>query len=116
MANSTDSSASKKKTTNKPLPAKTTEAREQRMINLSMNLAEKKLMDGTASSQLICHFLNLATKKAEYEQEKLKADTKLQMAKVQAIESQKEIEELYANAISAMRVYQGMDGDDLDDY
>lgn len=116
MANSTDSSASKKKTTKKPLPARTAEAREQQLINLSMNLAEKKLKDGTASSQVICHFLNLATQKAEYEREKLQADTKLQMAKVQAIESQKEIEELYANAISAMRIYQGVDGDDMDDY
>lgn len=116
MPNSTDSSASKKKTTKKPLPARTAEAREQQLINLSMNLAEKKLKDGTASSQVICHFLNLATQKAEYEREKLQADTKLQMAKVQAIESQKEIEELYANAISAMRIYQGVDGDNMDDY
>lgn len=109
MAKSTDSSASKKGTTKKRVPFKTKEAREQHLENLAFNLAEEKLLNGTASSQIICHFLSLSSQKAELEREKLKADTKLQMAKVSSIESQKEINELYENAIKAMRVYQGIE-------
>lgn len=115
MAKESNSSTSKSKTIKKRIPAKTKEAREQQLENLAMNLAEQKLLDGTASSQIICHFLSLATQKAELEREKLKADTKLQKAKVDAIESQKATEELYAKAILSMKRYQGIEEEVYDD-
>lgn len=115
MSEVADTSASKKKSTRKPAPAKTKEGREQQLENLAMNLAEKKLRDGTASSQIICHFLNLATTKSELELEKIRADVKLQDAKVNALESQKTSEELYGKAIAAMKKYQGIN-DSYDDF
>ena len=116
MGKSDDSSTTKKKTTRKQAPARTKEAREQQLENLAMNLAEEKLRNGTASSQIICHFLNLATEKAELDREKVRAEVKLQNAKVDAIESQKQTEEMYAKAIAAMQRYQGHMDESYDDY
>lgn len=88
-------------------PAISPEARENQMIALAVDLAEKQLMEGTASSQVITHFLKLGTTKAELEREKLANENKLLQAKTEAIESAKKVEELYANAISAMKIYSG---------
>lgn len=100
-------------------PAETAEAREQQLINLAMNAAEEKLRNGTASNSIIIHFLKLGTAKAEYELEKLRADTDLAIAKRDGIEQQARIEELYSKAIEGMKTYQGTtfqeeyyDGDD----
>lgn len=93
-------------------PAISPEARENQMIALAVDLAEKQLMEGTASSQVITHFLKLGTTKAELEREKLANENKLLQAKTEAIESAKKVEELYANAISAMKIYSGQGGSD----
>ena len=96
-------------------PALTPEARENQMISLAVDLAEKQLVEGTASSQVITHFLKLATTKAQLEKEKLAKENKLLTAKTEAIESQKRVEELYSNALKAMQNYSGHGGD-VDDY
>lgn len=88
-------------------PAMTPEARENQLISLAVDLAEKQLMEGTASSQVITHYLKLGTLKEKYELEKLKADTQLQQAKIQALESSARIEELYEQALNQMRRYSG---------
>lgn len=88
-------------------PALTPEAREQQLISRAVDLAEQQLMDGTASSQVITHFLKLGTEKAKLEREKLASEIELQRAKTEAIESAKRVEELYSNAITAMRCYGG---------
>lgn len=93
-------------------PALTPEARENQMINLAMNLAEKQLMEGTASSQTICHFLKLATEKEKTEREILRLNKDLVQAKTEALQAAKRTEELYQNAIAAMRNYSGNGGDD----
>lgn len=116
MSEANNSSTTKKKITRKQAPARSTEAREQQLQNLAMNLAEQKLRDGTASSQIICHFLNLATEKAALEREKIRADVKLQNAKVDSIEQMKSTEETYKKAIAAMQRYQGNMGEVYDDY
>ncbi len=116
MGKEVNSTTLKPKSTRKQAPAKSKEARQQQLENLAMNLAEKKLRDGSASSQIICHFLSLTTAKAELEQEKIKADVKLQEAKVAALETQKTSEELYRNAIKAMKKYQGISDEDYDEY
>jgi hypothetical protein len=97
-------------------PALTPEARENQMISLAVDLAEKQLLEGTASSQVITHFLKLATAKERLEREKLEQENKLLIAKTEALQSQKHIEELYANAISAMRNYSGMGGEPDEEY
>lgn len=98
-------------------PGLTPEARENQMIALAVNLAEQQLRDGTASSQVITHYLKLGTTKYKYETEKLAADTALQKVKAEAIEAQKRSEAKFEEAIRAMRVYQGNgDPEDYEDY
>jgi len=88
-------------------PARTPEARENQMISLAVELAEKQLMEGTASSQVITHFLKLGSTKERIEKEILEKQKDLITAKTEAIQSHKRIEELYSDALNAMRRYSG---------
>ena len=88
-------------------PALTPEARENQLIYLATDLAEQQLRDGTASSQVITHYLKLGTMKERIEREILEKQKDLITAKTEQIQSAKRVEELYANAISAMRKYSG---------
>jgi len=92
-------------------PALTPEARENQLIALAMDRAEEKLLDGTASSQMIVHFLKLGTTKERLEKDMMEEQKKLLKAKTEAIESQKRVEELYAQALAAMKSYSGHDGE-----
>ena len=85
----------------------TPEARENQLIYLATELAEQQLKDGTASSQVITHYLKLGTTKERIEKEILEEQKKLISAKTEQLQSQKRVEELYANAIAAMRRYSG---------
>ena len=96
-------------------PALTPDARENQMISLAIDLVEKRLIEGTASSQETTHFLKLASSKARLEKAKLEEENKLLRAKTQALESQKNVEKLYADAIAAMRKYSGHDDYEDDD-
>ena len=100
-------------------PATTPEARERQMISLAVDCAEKQLLDGTASSQVINHYLKLGSTKERLEKEKLEEENKLLRAKTESIQSQKKVEELYAEALKAMRNYSGqgdMEYGDEEDY
>ncbi len=88
-------------------PALTPEARENQLIYLATDLAEKQLREGTASSQVITHYLKLGSTKEKIEKEILEKQKELISAKTEAIKSAKKIEELYTNAISAMKQYSG---------
>lgn len=93
-------------------PALSPEARENQMISLAMDLAEQQLRDGTASSQLITEFVKRGSTKARIEQEILEEQKELIEAKTQSLRSAQRIEELYANALDAMRNYSGQGGSD----
>ena len=109
--------ASSSSSTRKRRPALTPEARENQMIALAVDLAEKQLMEGTASSQVITHFLKLGSTKAELEREKLAMETEMMKAKTESLQSQKKMDELYIQAINAMKKYSGNgDDDDYEDY
>ena len=95
--------------TRKRKAAVTPEARESQLISLATDLAEKQLMEGTASSQVITHFLKLGTSKAELEKRKLENETELLEAKTEAMRSAQRVEELYSEALEAMRHYSGHD-------
>lgn len=95
-------------------PALTPEARENQLISLATDLAEEQLRAGTASSQVITHFLKLGTTKAELEKEKLEKENELLKAKTKALESAEEVKILYEDALKAMRNYAGYD--ETDDY
>lgn len=93
-------------------PALSPEARENQMIALAVDLAEQQLRDGTASSQVITHFLKLGTTKAELEKEKLEQENQLLRAKTEQIQSMKRSEELMEQALKAFRTYSGQGNDD----
>ena len=95
-------------------PALTPEARENQMISLAVDLAEQQLRDGTASSQVITHYLKLGSTKERIEKEILEKQKELIEAKTQSLQSAKRIEELYTSALQAMRNYSGDGGLDND--
>lgn len=96
-------------------PAKTPEGRENQLITLAVDLAEKQLKAGTASAQIIAHFLKLASTREKLEQERLHRENLLLSAKVDQIASAKRIEELYETALNAMRQYAGQMVEQYDD-
>ena len=95
-------------------PAKTQEARENQLTSLAFDLVEKRMIEGTATSQETTHFLKLGSTREMLERRKLEAEIKLQDARVDAIASQKRTEELFSEAIKAMRSYQGIEMPDED--
>ena len=88
-------------------PALTPESREDQLVALAINLAEEQLLAGTASSQVISHFLKIGSTKERIEKEILKEKKDLIKAKTEALKSEKRVEELYAEALNAMRRYSG---------
>lgn len=108
---SSDSSQSPRKIR----PALTPEARENQLISLAVDLAEKQLLDGTASSQVITHYLKLGSSKEKIEKEILLKQKELITAKTEAIKSAERVEELYSDAIAAMKRYSGQGQDNHDE-
>lgn len=100
----------------KTRPSKDPERRKDQLINLAVDLAEKKLKDGTASSQLIVHYLKLEAerKKEAIELEILKNQKELVAAKAEAYRSASNSEELYSKAMDAIRDYRGHGKDEYD--
>lgn len=88
-------------------PATTPEQREQQLSSLAYDTAEEQMRKGTASSQVITHFLKAGSTRERIEQMKLEHENELLKVKREAIESQKRVEELYETAIVAMRSYAG---------
>lgn len=97
-------------------PALNPEAREAQLINLAINRAEEQLQNGTASSQVITHFLKLGTERARLEREKISAEVELAHAKVESIRSQQTSEELYQEAIKAFSSYSGTSYDEEEEF
>lgn len=97
-------------------PATTPEARENQLVGLAVDLAEKQLRNGTASAQVVTHFLKLATEKEQLEREKLRRENELLKGKSDAMASAKRVEEIYSKALSAMRMYSGSEPEQEDDY
>lgn len=122
MDEETKRSAPKRQTNRTSPPAKTPEAQEQRMINLSMKQAEKMLQEGRAPAQIVVHFLKLATEKTKLENEKLKAETEMAHSKSEVMQSQKRHDELVSKVFDALKSYGGGSGvlgnqtEDEDDY
>lgn len=88
-------------------PATTPEARENQLVSEAMDLAERQIQEGTASSQVITHFLKLGSSREQLEQMRLEHENELTRVKIEALASQQRVEELYMGAIQAMRSYTG---------
>lgn len=97
--------------TSRSRPALTPEARENQLIAKAINLAERQIEEGSASSQVITHFLKLGTQKEKLELEKLVKENELLKAKTEAIASGQRQEELYQQALDAMKYYSGNSND-----
>ena len=102
-------------------PATTDEGRESQLITAAIDLAERQIADGTASSQVITHYLKLGSTRERLEQERLKNENRLLESKVEMMASARRVEELYEQALNAMRSYAGelpqhsRDEEDYDD-
>lgn len=96
-------------------PALNPESREQQLIALAVDLVEQRLLNGTASSQETTHFLKLGSMKNQLEMEKLREENRLLQAKTEALKSQQRQEELFEEAIKAMRKYSGGGNGDQDE-
>ena len=92
------------------------EARENQLISEAVDLAEEQIINGTASSQVITHFLKLGSMKERLEREKLQNENELLKAKVKNLESAERSEEMYRKVINAMREYSGNGIDYDEDY
>lgn len=93
-------------------PAATAEARENQLISLAVDLAEKQMIEGTASPSVITHYLKLGSSKQQLELEKIKHENELLRAKTDNLEAQKNMGEMYDKAISAMKLYSGANEED----
>lgn len=88
-----------------PKRSSTPEGRENQLIALAIDLAEKQLMEGTASSQVITHYLKLGSTKERLEKEKLEAENAFLKAKKEAIQAQQKDEEFYERVMQALKSY-----------
>lgn len=92
-------------------PARTPEERENQLIAMAVECAEKQLRNGTASTAVITHYLKLGSTRERLEQDRLAKENELLRAKTEQLESQKRVEELFGEALAAIRSYQGVEDD-----
>ena len=99
-------------------PAITPEARENQLISLAIDQAEKQLLNGTASSQVITHYLKLGSTKERVELEILSKQKDLIVEKTESLKSARRVDEMYEKALNAFRKYNGQptNEEELDDY
>ena len=104
-------------------PALSPEARDNQLVAIAVDLAEQQLRDGTATPTVINHYLKLGSSKERLEIERLKCENELLRTKVETMKSAKRSEEVYEQALRAMRSYSGItddkderDYDEDDDY
>jgi len=96
-----------KANTPRPRRATTPEAREQQLVALAVDVAEQQMRDGTASAQVISHYLKLGSSREKLEQERLREEVGLLKIKSETMAAESRIEGLYVEAINAMRAYSG---------
>lgn len=89
-------------------PATSPEQREMQLADTAYDLAEEQMRSGTASSQVITHFLKMGSTRERLEQERMRHEVELMQVKKEQLEGQKRVEELYVNALEAMRGYSGL--------
>ena len=92
-------------------PARSPAARTNQLKAMAYSLAEERIADGTASNQLIAQCLKLDPAREELERVRLANENELLKARVAALESGQRVEELYAEALEAMKAYRGEDAD-----
>lgn len=107
MARTSKESASKTQISVTQMPALSPEEREQQMISLATTLAERQLREGTASSQVITHYLKLGTLREQEELEKIRKENELLEAKRETLKNAVYTKELVEEAIESFKTYAG---------
>jgi len=92
-------------------PATTPQAREDQLVSMAYDLVEQRIRDGSATGAELVQLLKWGSSKERLEKELLEKDLELKQAKTEALQTAKRIEELYDEAIKAMRSYGGMKDD-----
>lgn len=95
-------------------PASSQEARESQMAALAEALAEKRMREGTATSQEILYWIKAGSERERLERDKLRSEVAKLQAQKEALGSAKEIERLYSEAMKAVKTYRG-ESDEFDD-
>jgi len=113
MSSSRESDPNEKKTRRRP--ATTPLARERQLVSLAVDLAEKQLLEGTASAQVVTHYLKLGSSREMLEQERMIEEVRLLQIKRETLASQQRTEELYEKALNAFRAYSGQPPDPTED-
>ena len=96
------------------ITASTPEGREAQMIAAAERLAAQQLADGTASAQVITHYLKLGSSQGALELKKLEGELRMQEAKIKAMASTERLETLYTQAMESLRGYRGETVDDAE--
>lgn len=112
MRKSEENTHNQTQNTRKRAPARTPLAREDQLVNEAMAMAEEQLRNRTASPAVLVHFLRAGAEKTRLERVRLEADTKLALAKIESLESQRRSEEIAEEALRAFRSYIGDDEGD----
>lgn len=97
-------------------PATTPTARENQLIAKSLDLVERQIEAGTASAQVLSHYIKLASTRERLEQRKIELENELLVAKVEVLASTARTEELYKDAMKSMSIYRGEEEEDDDGY
>lgn len=96
-------------------PATTPEGREAQLVSMAIDLVEKQIQDGTVSSQVLTHYLKLGSTREKLEQDRLRRENDVLAAKLESMASAKRVEELYEQALNAMKSYAGQKIEYYDD-
>lgn len=97
-------------------PATTPEGREQQLVALAMDASEERILNKTASAQELVYLMKAGSPNAKLERQILQLQAELLVAKTEALQSQKRVEELYSDALKAMRAYSGADSNEDNRY
>lgn len=97
-------------------PATTVESKESQVISMAVDLAEQQIREGTVSSQVLTHYLKLGSTREQLEQQRLQRENELLKSKVEQLASAKNVEELYGEALQAMKAYSGQDVEEEEFY
>ena len=89
------------------------ENRLQQLSGLALDKIEERMLSGKATGAELIFMAKFADPERFFKQDKMATETELLSSKRQAIEAERNTEKMYADAIAAMKHYQGRDDEKL---
>lgn len=80
--------------------------REEELVSLAYDVAEEQMRNGTATSQVITHFLKLGSLREQKELETMDMKNEFVAQKIELMKSQERNKEIAEEAMRAFRSYQ----------